>query len=276
MKGPLRKETDAPRGRWHVRAVYSGKWWRERGKKGLSAIPHLFTLLNLAFGIFSIMLTMQGRYRDAAVMVAGSLIADGLDGRLARWLKADGEFGKELDSLADVVSFGTAPAILLYEMSLYQMGYYGMVIAVIFPMCGALRLARFNIIKTSGFFMGVPITAAGTLLSCLALYTVQESVPDPVPVLLPMTMLLLAYLMISTIPYPDFKKRRKQEGGFSLAPFLGPLLVIIAVLMAADFNPWSLLLIPLTVYVALGPWLLLIKQWSEKVQPRLSGSGSRR
>lgn len=267
-----RRDTEGHPGRFRIRAVYSGKWWRERGTKGLSAIPHLFTLTNLAFGIFSLMLTVKGQYAQAALMVTGSLVADGLDGRLARWLKADGEFGKELDSLADVVAFGTAPAILLYELALHQFGYFGLAVTVLFPLCGALRLARFNVIKTSGFFMGVPITAAGTLLCCLALYTVQPGVPGPGPLMLLASMLILAYLMISTIPYPDFKKRRKSEGNFSITPYVGPLLVVMAVLMAADFNPWSLVLIPLTVYVTLGPWLLLVKQWSEKVQPRLSSS----
>jgi CDP-diacylglycerol--serine O-phosphatidyltransferase len=261
-------------GKFRVRAIYSGKWWRERGKKGLSAIPHLFTLMNLAFGVFSIFLTMQGEFEKASLCVIGSLVADGLDGRLARLFKADGEFGKELDSLADVVAFGTAPAILLYQMVLHDFGFYGMAFAVIFPMCGALRLARFNIIKTSGFFQGVPITAAGTLLSCLAFYSMQE-VKAPVKPLFPAVVLVLAYLMISTIPYPDFKKRPKKGTRMAWAPVIGPMLVMLAVLAASGWNPWALVLIPLTVYVTLGPWLLLIKQWAERVQPWLAGAGRR-
>jgi len=256
-------------GKWRIRAIYSGKWWRERGQKSLLAIPHFFTLLNLAFGVFSIMLTMQGEFEKASLCVIGSLVADGLDGRLARLFKADGEFGKELDSLADVVAFGTAPAILLYQMVLKDFGYFGMAFAVIFPMCGALRLARFNIIKTSGFFQGVPITAAGTLLSCVAFYTLQE-VHAPVKTLFPAVVLVLSYLMISTIPYPDFKKRPKTGQRMPMAPVVGPLLVVLAVLAASGWNAWSLVVIPLTVYVTLGPWLLLVKQWGEHVQPWLA------
>lgn len=256
--------------KWHVRAVHSGKWWRERGKKGLSAIPHLFTLINLASGVISIMLTIQGEYHAAALMVVASLVADGLDGRLARLFKADGEFGKELDSLADVVAFGTAPAILLYEMVLHNFAYYGMVIALVFPMCGALRLARFNIIKTSGFFMGVPITAAGSLLSCLAYYSLQETAVLPAALFYPIAVLVLAYLMVSTIPYPDFKKRPKGIS-FNPWPFVGPLLVVVGVGVASGWNAWTLVVLPLTVYVTLGPWLLLVKKWGEKVQPWLAG-----
>ncbi len=263
------------RGKWRIRAVHSGKWWRERGKKGLSAIPHLFTLLNLAFGVISIVLTMRGDFRYAALVVVGSLVADGLDGRLARILRADGEFGKELDSLADLVSFGTAPALLLYEMILKDLGYFGLAVAIVFPMCGALRLARFNIIKTSGFFLGVPITAAGTLLSCLAFYTMQESTIVPVQSFFPVAMLLLAYLMISSIPYPDFKKRRQREGSINLWPAVGPALVALGLAGASGWNPWVLVVVPLTVYVTLGPWLLLLRQWSEKVQPWLASRGLR-
>lgn len=270
MSNKVREQWESARRKWRIRTIHSGKWWRERGQKGLSAIPHLFTLINLAFGVGCIMLTMRGEFQKAALMIAGSLIADGLDGRLARLFKADGEFGKELDSLADVVAFGTAPALLLYEMALHRFGLYGIAIALVFPMCGALRLARFNIIKTSGFFMGVPITAAGTLLSTIAFYHVQEGVRDPVIYFYPAVVLALAYLMISTIPYPDFKKR-KQGGQFSIWPFVGPLAVVLAVLLNAGWNPWVLVVLPLTVYVTLGPWLLIVKQWSEKVQPWLAG-----
>lgn len=264
-----RREWEWWRPRWRVRAVRGGKWWRERGKKGLSMIPHLFTLANLAFGVISIMLTMRGDYYRASLMVVGSLVADGLDGRLARLMKADGEFGKELDSLADVVSFGTAPAILLYQMSLHQWGYFGLAVTILFPMCGALRLARFNIIKTSGYFMGVPITAAGTFLSTLAFYSVQETTEDPLPFVIPAVVILLSYLMTSTIPYPDFKKREKGAG-IRFWPVVGPVLVVAGLLYAAGWNPWAVVLMPLSAYVTLGPWLYLLKQWSEKVQPWLA------
>lgn len=258
--------THGPRnGRWRIRSIRGGKWWRERGQKSLSMIPHLFTLLNLAFGVISIILTSQHDYRLAALCALGSLVADGLDGRMARLLKADGEFGKELDSLADVVSFGVAPAFLLYQMALRELGIFGLVVTIIFPVCGALRLARFNIIKTSGFFMGVPITAAGTYLALVAYYAIHAH-KGPVLQLYPVIVLLLAYLMISTIPYPDFKKR-KAGSPINLWPVVGPLAAALAVYAAADWNPWSLLVIPLTAYIALGPWLLILKQFRSRPTP---------
>lgn len=274
MTNRARQQWETARGKWRIRAIRGGKWWRERGQKSLSAIPHLFTLLNLASGVISLMLTMRGEFKLAALMIVGSLVADGLDGRLARMLKADGEFGKQMDSLADVVAFGTAPAILLYEMAMHRLGYYGIAITLLFPMCGALRLARFNIIKTSGFFLGVPITAAGTFLSTLAFYVMQGGAPEPDLTLYAAVMLTLSFLMISSIPYPDFKKRGQQQA-FNPWPVVGPALVVLVILMASGWNPWVVVLLPLSIYVSLGPWLLLIKQWSERVQPWLAGSGRR-
>lgn len=262
------------RHRWRIRAVRGGRWVRERSRKGLSSLPHLFTLANLAFGVGSLILTMQGEWRLASLLVVGSLVADGLDGRLARWLKADGEFGRELDSLADVVAFGVAPAVLLHQMALYQLGYFGLAVTIVFPLCGALRLARFNVIATSGYFVGVPITAAGTLLSTMAFYFLQETTAAPAPHVIPSAMLLLSYLMISSIPYPDFKKRSKGAG-LQFWPVVGPVVALGALLWAAGWNPWAVILMPLTAYVVLGPWLVVVKKWDEKVQPWLAGANRR-
>jgi CDP-diacylglycerol---serine O-phosphatidyltransferase len=270
VTSPVRERWDAARGRWRIRAVRGGKWFRERGKKGLSMLPHLFTLLNLAFGFLSIILTMQGNFRQAALMVAASLLADGLDGRLARAFGADGEFGKQMDSLADIVSFGVAPALLAYVAGLHQFGFWGLLIAVIFPMCGALRLARFAIIKTSGFFLGVPITAGGTLVASLVWYSDVGVALDLTEWIFPVVMVVVSYLMISTIPYPDFKTRRDIQPG--PAQVAGPILVTVGLLAAVQWDLRSLLLVPLVVYATLGPWLLLIRHWREKVKPWMAGA----
>lgn len=271
MTSPVRKNWDAARGKWRIRAVRGGKWFRERGQKGLSMLPHLFTLLNLAFGFLSIVLTMQGNYQQAALMIVASLVADGLDGRLARWFGADGEFGKQLDSLADVVSFGTAPALLVYVAGMQEYGLYGLLIAAIFPMCGALRLARFNIIKTSGFFMGVPITAAGTLLATIMWYSETGQRLHPSMLIFPAALVLLSYLMVSAIPYPDFKTGRNHRPG--IAQVAGPVLVTVGVLASLGWDLRGLVIVPLIVYATLGPWLLLLRQWREKVAPWFAGPG---
>ncbi|MGI6648594.1 MAG: CDP-diacylglycerol--serine O-phosphatidyltransferase [Bacillota bacterium] len=129
-------------------------------------VPNLFTLSNLLLGIMSLVYTLNGRYTLAAAAILGSTVLDRMDGNLARRLGVSSDFGKELDSLADLVSFGVAPAILAYASVLDEfMGHAGLVIALIFISCGAIRLARFNVINVSDHFVGVPITIAGGLMA---------------------------------------------------------------------------------------------------------------
>lgn len=259
-----RERWNAARGRWRIRAIRGGKWFRERGQKGISMLPHLFTLLNLACGIYSILMTIRGQYQTAALLVGGSLLADGLDGRVARLIRADGEFGRELDSLADVVSFGAAPAILAYQAALDPLGTYGLAVAALFPICGALRLARFNIVKTSGFFIGLPITAAGTLLAGLIYTTAARAVPAAA---VAATALVLAYLMVCTIPYPDFKKLHGAR--FRLRDYAGPLALVLALLVT---SPHTAPILPLAAYACLGPWQYLVRRTLDRgAQPREAG-----
>lgn len=258
---------DAARGRWRIRAVRGGKWFRERGKRGVSFLPHLFTLLNLTCGIYSIILTAQQEFALAALLIGGALVADGLDGRIARLVRVDGEFGKELDSLADVVAFGAAPAILAYETALHHLGPIGLALTALFPVCGALRLARFNIIKTSGFFRGLPITVAGTLVAAMVFY--YQDTRFIGTLLLPAAMLILAFLMVSTIPYPDFKKVR---GRLSPTRFIVPMVVAVAALVR---QPASVLVVPLITYALLGPYLYMIEKAVRKVaESRAADGGS--
>ncbi|MEW6698399.1 MAG: CDP-diacylglycerol--serine O-phosphatidyltransferase [Bacillota bacterium] len=162
-------------------------------------IPSLFTLGNLLFGVFALVLALDQEYIKGGIMILLAGVMDYLDGKVARKLQVTSEFGKELDSLADLVSFGVAPAILAYSLQLSEWGYWGLAIALAFVMCGALRLARFNVTAFSGSFMGVPITVAGSIVALLIIYL------GNLPVLvLPMAMLLLSYLMVSNIKVPKF------------------------------------------------------------------------
>lgn len=162
-------------------------------------IPSLFTLGNLLFGVFALVLALDQEYIQGGIMILLAGVMDYLDGKVARKLQVTSEFGKELDSLADLVSFGVAPAILAYSLQLSDWGYWGLAIALAFVMCGALRLARFNVTTFSGSFMGVPITVAGGIVALLIIYL------GNLPVLvLPMAMLLLSYLMVSNIKVPKF------------------------------------------------------------------------
>lgn len=180
------------------------------------ALPSVFTIGNLFLGIISIIVAFQGNFDWAALLVIIGMLLDGLDGRVARALNAQSEFGKELDSLSDVISFGVAPAFIMYGVVLNELGWVGTVITAVFPICGALRLARFNVATGSpNYFIGLPITAAGGVLATLALY--HELLPSP-HILQPLLMLFLAFLMVSNIKYPNFKKVGIPRSAYYVVP----------------------------------------------------------
>ncbi|SDH16053.1 CDP-diacylglycerol--serine O-phosphatidyltransferase [Aneurinibacillus thermoaerophilus] len=154
------------------------------------SIPNSFTLSNLVCGIFSLTFSMNGYYKMAALLILLAALCDVFDGKLARMLKVDSPMGVELDSLADIVSFGVAPAILIHTM--HTPSPLLTIAFIAFPIAGAWRLGRFNIKPTVGYYMGVPITLAGLILAVLALFSFSS----------PLLMLILAVLMVSPIRIP--------------------------------------------------------------------------
>lgn len=213
------------------------------------ALPSLFTVGNLFLGIISIIVAFQSKFEWAALLVIIGMLLDGLDGRVARALNAQSEFGKELDSLSDVISFGVAPAFIMYGVVLHEMGWIGTVITAIFPICGALRLARFNVATGSSpnYFIGLPITAAGGVLATLALYYEKLPIPN---ITLPLFMLFLAFLMVSNIKYPNFKKVGIPRSAYYVIP-----LILMFVLGVFVFYPEAvnrLIFLPLAFYALYG------------------------
>jgi len=127
------------------------------------------TLINIVFGSLSLVSTINNDYYNAAILILLAVIMDGLDGRIARRLGIISEMGKELDSLCDLVSFGVAPALLIYSQTLVAFPYeIGLIAAILYIMCGALRLARFNVMNIKDYFVGVPITLAGALMAVVS------------------------------------------------------------------------------------------------------------
>jgi CDP-diacylglycerol---serine O-phosphatidyltransferase len=168
------------------------------------SIPNMFTIGNLVLGVISIILSFNGEVNSAALLVIIAMLLDGLDGRVARALNVTSEFGKELDSLSDVISFGVAPAFIMYQAAFMETTPPALawIATAIFPICGALRLARFNVIDgIPGYFIGLPIPAAGGVLATLALFHKELHVS-----LLLISSLALSFLMISNMKYPNFKK----------------------------------------------------------------------
>ena len=224
------------------------------------ALPSMFTVGNLFLGIISIIVAFQGNFSWAAFLVIIGMLLDGLDGRVARALNAQSEFGKELDSLSDVISFGVAPAFIMYGVVLNELGWVGTVITAIFPICGALRLARFNVATgTTNYFIGLPITAAGGVLATLALY--HETMPSP-NIVLPLFMLFLAYLMVSNIKYPNFKKVGIPRSAYYVVPII--IVVVAAVFVLYPEQANKLVFLPLAVYAFYG----VLKKKNKKSETR--------
>ncbi|RNC29732.1 MAG: hypothetical protein AWM53_00349 [Candidatus Dichloromethanomonas elyunquensis] len=165
-------------------------------------LPCLFTLANLFFGFLSIIFAFDHQLRMSAGMIMFSVLMDSLDGKVARKLKASSDFGKELDSLSDVISFGLAPGVLIYVFVYHNYWpFWGAWISGFFTICGALRLARFNILSCTDYFVGVPITFAGGFMALLLLFL------DRIPwEAYPVTMFILAVLMVSSLQVPKLGK----------------------------------------------------------------------
>ena len=162
---------------------------------------------NLLCGMFSLMLACGGRYVPAAWLIFFAVIFDGLDGKVARMLGGGSQFGLEFDSLADLVSFGVAPAMLLYLLVLKGfMGLLGAGVCCFFALCVALRLARFNVVHVPGPFQGLPCPAGGLFIASFILAGL--SLP---PAAMAFVLAGVGFLMISSIPYANLKKLTKHS-----------------------------------------------------------------
>jgi len=187
-------------------------------------IPNIFTLGNLYCGFLSIGYAANGQFKNAAVLILIGMMLDSMDGRLARMLKAESPLGKELDSLADIVTFGVAPCFLVYYTTFHHHGFLGLAICGLFPLFGAYRLARFNIAsekESSAYFTGVPITAAGGIIALLTLF--DGRFPSIVTTVI---FTALCFLMVSTIKIPSLKQVPLPKYGTIVTLFLGSLLLL--------------------------------------------------
>ena len=171
-------------------------------------IPNGLTSLNLVFGMCSIFSTMRGDLCWGSLFILLALVADGLDGRAARFFGVTSEIGKEMDSLCDLVSFGVAPGILAYVFCMHAFGCLGACVSICFALCGAWRLARFNVnaAVVHGYFMGLAIPAGGCFVATSTMF-LQGIGFDPHALGwgYPLVVLILAFLMVSEVHYPDFK-----------------------------------------------------------------------
>lgn len=240
---------------------------RGRRRKGIYLLPNLFTTATLFGGFFAIVAALSGNYSQAAVAILIAMIADALDGRIARLTNTTSDFGKEYDSLCDMVAFGVATGVLIYAFSLSYLSDYrwlggklGWVIAFAFVACTALRLARFNVLTNisggSGDFFGLPSPAAAAVL-VFYVWTAHSwdlSGETLLPVSAVLT-LAIALLMVSSVRYPSFKKfnLNARVRFVSFAAVVGALALIM-------IDPPRILFLAFLAYAMSGPVMAILQR----------------
>jgi CDP-diacylglycerol--serine O-phosphatidyltransferase len=224
-------------------------------------VPSSLTLLGLASGITAVRFAVDQKWAVSVTFVICAMILDMLDGRAARLLGADSRFGAQLDSLADLVSFGVAPGVIMYMWSLKPMGDAGWIAALIFCACAAVRLARFNVesvrdegaTKGNPYFTGLPTPAAACMMLLPLLISFQWS--DPVMNESWVTLIMIAItsvLMVSRLPTPSIKymKLQRQHRALAAVCFAGLAAALIA-------WPWATMTVGLLIYVASIPFAIV-------------------
>ncbi|WP_341760588.1 CDP-diacylglycerol--serine O-phosphatidyltransferase [Candidatus Endowatersipora endosymbiont of Watersipora subatra] len=229
-------------------------------------IPNLITLGAICSGLTSIRLAWEGRFELAIISILFSAILDGIDGRVARLLKAETSFGKQMDSLADFVNFGVAPAIIIYLWTLHEVKSLGWVIALIFAICVCLRLARFNVLLSNpekeeweiNFFTGVPAPASATL-ALLPLYLSQLGLElgSISTGLSAIYLFAVAFLTISNIPTWSGKQIGQRVSRKLVLPIMLGV-VLLAVLLFS--YPWQMMSFICIAYLITIP--LSIRDWN--------------
>jgi CDP-diacylglycerol--serine O-phosphatidyltransferase len=228
------------------------KRFRDKRRKSIYILPNLFTAASLFCGFYAIISAMGERYEAAAVAIFVSGLLDGLDGRVARLTRSTSQFGVEFDSLADLVAFGVAPAILAFQWALAPFGRLGWLAAFMYVVCGALRLARFNVQKSVedvSYFKGLPIPAAACLIASLVLFvSFWEGELEARSYAILVMIYGLSFFMVSTIPYYSFKKLDFKR----YKPF-NVLVSIILMALVIAYKPMVMLFLIMLLYTLSGP-----------------------
>jgi CDP-diacylglycerol--serine O-phosphatidyltransferase len=243
-----------------------------RFRRGAAILPSLFTTGNLFLGFWAVIKTLNGQYDDAAPLILGAIVLDMLDGRIARMTGTTSEFGAELDSLADVISFGVAPALLAYRWGFEGVPRAGWLAAFFFLVCGALRLARFNVQKHAvdgRYFVGLPIPAAAGQVAAVVWVLPEPLEGHWLSVATSIAVVALGFLMVSTLRYPSFKNvdlRRRR----SYINVLGIALLFLLIAL----HPALMLLGLATAYALWAPTVHLFNVLRRKGEPPSSPSAA--
>lgn len=234
--------------------------------RGVYLLPNLFTTASLFSGFYAIVAAMNGNFENAAIAIFISMILDGLDGRVARLTNTQSAFGAEYDSLADMVAFGVAPALVAFTWSLSGLGKIGWVAAFIYVAGAALRLARFNTQIGSTdkrFFVGLPSPTAAALVAGTVWTCHEAAVSDFITWVSVIVVAGAGMLMVSNILFYSFKELDLKNK----VPFFAVLIVVLVFAVVAT-APAQVLLAVFMIYTLSGPYQALVR-WRKK---RASGS----
>ena len=237
-------------------------------KRGVYLLPNLITSASLFGGFYSIISAFDGNFEHAAIAILISAVLDGLDGKVARLTGSSSKFGVEYDSLADVIAFGLAPGVLIFTWALRPFGRYGWLAAFLYVVCGALRLARFNVQVTtveSKRFNGLPIPAAAALVATTVLmfFTIGRGEEMVKHITVLVLVYALAFLMVSNVKFYSFKELNlSQRMPFRLLVALVFLLIVIAA------QPTLMLFLLTFGYVVSGPITTLLDRRKKMLEKK--------
>ena len=226
---------------------------KERSHRGIYILPNIFTSFNLFCGFYAVIASIDAKFGAAAIAIIIGVMFDILDGKIARATNTTSKFGIEYDSLADLISFGMAPGVMIYLWALRPMGRIGWLAAFLFMACGALRLARFNShvgITSSDYFMGLPIPAGAGMAATTVLFCNRINIAPLHPIVMLVILYILSFLMVSTIKYNSFKRPEL----FKRMNFNVLVLAILILIFIASQPPIALFFLALA-YVISGPFV---------------------
>ncbi|CAM4454678.1 MAG: hypothetical protein LEGION0398_MBIBDBAK_00047 [Legionellaceae bacterium] len=232
----------------------------KENRRGIYLLPNLFTTAGLFAGFYAIVAAMKGMFDIAAIAVFIAMIADSLDGRVARLTNTQTAFGAEYDSLSDIVSFGIAPALIMYNWTLYHLGKFGWLAVFLYTAAGALRLARFNTqvgIADKNYFQGLPIPAAAAIISGFVWVGHQYGTTPSIFAnsIIACFTVIVAGLMVSTIRYYSFKDFNLKNK----VPFIA-ILIVILIFVAISIDPPEVLFLLFFFYGISGIFYTVISR----------------
>lgn len=225
-------------------------------------VPSFFTLMNLLCGFISIILVAEGNLILGAWLIALAGLFDALDGVMARLANATSDFGIELDSICDIVSFGVAPGFLIYTYGLNSLGIFGILLSALPPLCGAVRLARFNVDAKIGFFddfRGLPIPVQAIMLAAFVLTFIRtpdlfEQMQFGVATVLLPVVILLSFLMVSTIPFDKLPRFDRESFRYKKMRFLQFATYLTIIILFQEYGLMFVFIVYILKGLVIGAW----------------------